>query len=543
MLSHNTVVAKRYVPQYKVGQGKAGGAVYGVKDVCAAEGLRLALKYPVKPVELEVLQSLQKAMSDPHNHLPKCQWMPKLLDFGLYGDEPYIVTDLLGHPLPDLVSKFKGSLKARWRYLRLLGRLMLRRLQAVHMCGFVHCDVQPANILLGQRPEERPYLIDFGAAVPYPGGGPQRSDRGSLDYNSIRTAEGGVRGPYDDLESLGWVLCNGLFGDLPWFKYTSRADWSHGSRLSDEDRPVVCENVRAAKAALLDESLETLGQAWSHLAEIPSELLEYLRICRAHGSDAERASRPDYVALAATLGGANADDGEAELADLVHYRRVASGEEEELDESESPQEGEPRPIRVHVTHAAEEDQSQISVEVMSTATILDVRRAMLALLGESKLSQVKLVRKWGTGYATLPDTETIGDRRELLSFGRSLSAPPKPTESAAPTTLTLPQAIDLQRALMQGYGNQDFQAKLLKLRAESASRKQARQEYQDLMRSVQNVVLPRFGFEATSSGVEEMIQAIDVHWRNPEINDNSNKINDLASLSVRRHGPNGPKLA
>merc|ERR1719282_1653445 len=109
---------------------------------------------------------------------------------------------------------------------------MLRRFEALHKCGYVHCDVSLGNILLGchNGPQEySPHIVDFGLARPYPGGGPMSGDLGSAEWSSIRSAEGGERRPEDDLEALGWVLANGMFETLPWFLHLSQCyqqwDW------------------------------------------------------------------------------------------------------------------------------------------------------------------------------------------------------------------------------------------------------------------------------------------------------------------------------
>merc|ERR1712110_1105240 len=154
-----------------------------------------------------------------------------------------------------------------------------------------------------------PFLIDFGCAQPFPGGDPKRADFGSVDFNSIRSSEGGARGPYDDLESLGLVLCHGLFGDLPWFHFTKHASWENG-KLLDRQRPVVCGQVQQAKVALLDVGWNSFGSSWAHLAGIPVELVSFLCFCRDQGRSVADGGTafPDYVACIAILGGAGKDE-------------------------------------------------------------------------------------------------------------------------------------------------------------------------------------------------------------------------------------------
>mmetsp|Transcript_79430 Transcript_79430/g.246356 ORF Transcript_79430/g.246356 Transcript_79430/m.246356 type:complete len:594 (+) Transcript_79430:120-1901(+) len=81
----------------------------------------------------------------------------------------------------------------------------------------------------------------------------------------------------------------------------------------------------------------------------------------------------------------------------------------------------PKQVDVTVKHAVEEMQSQITIKVLSNGTVLDVRLAVMAALGESKLSEIKLIKRAGTGTLTTLSNETpIGNQREFMSMGRVL---------------------------------------------------------------------------------------------------------------------------
>merc|ERR1719171_887432 len=86
---------------------------------------------------------------------------------------------------------------------------------------------------------------------------------------------------------------------------------------------------------------------------------------------------------------------------------------------QAPQAPPPKDVQVRVRHAIEAGDGVV-VTVKETATMLDVRRAVMALVGETKLSQVKLVKKAGQGFASLLDSETLDGRTEFLSMGRDL---------------------------------------------------------------------------------------------------------------------------
>jgi serine/threonine protein kinase len=99
-----------------------------------------------------------------------------------------------------------------------LGLQLLAALRAVHEAGVVHCDVQPANLLLGK--DGRLVLIDFGIAehnggdASYPG----RWDGnvvGSPAYMAPELVRGEPPRPPVDLWSLGAILYAAIEGRPP----------------------------------------------------------------------------------------------------------------------------------------------------------------------------------------------------------------------------------------------------------------------------------------------------------------------------------------
>jgi len=283
----------RYRILRTIGHG-AKGMCYLAEDVTS--GAKAAVKWPVPDKEVAALQQI---LGQGHPVLG----LPELLSFGNHQRQAYVATELLGSPLTKVFPHLQGKPSdKRWGFLAALGRLVVRRLQALHACGLVHCDVSPENIVLGPHPRSRdtraagfaPFLIDFGLAQRHPGGPRLASGKGSVEWSSVRSADGGEPSPDDDLQALGWVLLTGLLGTLPWFKWLGWAYREWGSRWT---RDQAVRQVQQAKLRLLEEGWASLRPLAAG-GPVPEELGLFLRACHA----AEPGRAPDYAALLALLG-------------------------------------------------------------------------------------------------------------------------------------------------------------------------------------------------------------------------------------------------
>jgi eukaryotic-like serine/threonine-protein kinase len=102
-----------------------------------------------------------------------------------------------------------------------LGLQLLAALQAVHTAGVVHCDVKPANLLLGD--DGRLILIDFGIAETS-GGDPTHPARrngevvGSPAFMAPELVRGEAPRPAADLWSLGATLYAAVEGRPPFLQ-------------------------------------------------------------------------------------------------------------------------------------------------------------------------------------------------------------------------------------------------------------------------------------------------------------------------------------
>jgi len=294
-----------------IGQGFKGVRCYLAESTTGTTGGSwVAIKWPAPREEVAAIKDIQAKA--PRN----CLGLPQFISFGSHQGQPYVVSELLGSPLTKVFDRIQSQTpEVRWRALRIVGRLMVRRLEAFHECGYVHCDISPENILLGRARESNGsnkaslYLIDFELARRHPGGPYTENYIGSSEWSSIRSADSRQRFPEDDLEALGWVLANGLLGPLPWFIWLAEAyrDWE-----SKWTRDQTVRQVQRAKKQFLSNGWKASG--WTSPARMPEGLVKYLRTCSVTVASG---SKPDYSALVVLLGGkAGMNVEEAEQEDL-----------------------------------------------------------------------------------------------------------------------------------------------------------------------------------------------------------------------------------
>lgn len=126
-------------------------------------------------------------------------------------DEPYLAMELVdGEPLWKRLSR--GPLEERGTLL--LARRVAAALAAIHLCGWVHRDVKPGNIVVGNDGGIK--LLDFGLSRTLDGGGRTTAQGdliGTLGYMAPEQFLGGrVLDPRTDVFALGVVLFECLTG-------------------------------------------------------------------------------------------------------------------------------------------------------------------------------------------------------------------------------------------------------------------------------------------------------------------------------------------
>ena len=194
--------------------------------------------------------------------------IPNVYDSGIEGEFNFLVMDLLGPSLEDLLDRCnrKFSLKT----VLMLADQMITRIEYVHNKNYLHRDIKSNNFLIGiNKNSHIIYIIDFGLAKRY-----IRLDGKHIPYDENKkfTGNGGFasinnhlkieQSRRDDLESLGYVFVYFLNGFLPW-------------------QNLVAQKVLEKKIAT---SVENLCKG------CPQEFTTYLNYCR----NLKFEEKPDY---------------------------------------------------------------------------------------------------------------------------------------------------------------------------------------------------------------------------------------------------------
>ncbi len=191
------------LPGYTLGQ-RLGGGAFGVVYQATQNSTGQA-------VAVKVLNAVNTRLQDEVDRLSRVSDHPNivtLVDADLQHDPPFLVTPLLTGslaarvpsdagqaPIAEIVSWFKEITQA---------------LEFVHARGILHCDLKPANVLVGEEGQAR--LVDFGQAVLE--GGPD-SHLGSFWFMPRQQTEGRLPEVGWDLHALGATIYQLLTGRLP----------------------------------------------------------------------------------------------------------------------------------------------------------------------------------------------------------------------------------------------------------------------------------------------------------------------------------------
>lgn len=159
-----------------------------------------------------------------YHYLSNLDGFPKLKWYGSHNNLNYLVIDLLGNSLTNVIKHYKVlSLSTTIK----LGIQIIQRIQLLHDKHLLHRDIKTDNFLFGLGINtNKLFLIDFGFCKRYNYNGKHIEDAGahsmvgSVNFISLNIHKGIEPSRRDDLESCVYIILNMLVGRLEWFDET-----------------------------------------------------------------------------------------------------------------------------------------------------------------------------------------------------------------------------------------------------------------------------------------------------------------------------------
>ncbi|KAG6824075.1 hypothetical protein H0H92_008070, partial [Tricholoma furcatifolium] len=207
-------------------------------DVYFAVNVITGDEVSVKLEPIDTKESSLRLEQDVYKVLRDVEGIPKMLWFGSERGYRVLIMNLLGPSLADIFQAFGCSFTLNT--VLMLGIQLLTRIEHIHDCNIIHCDIKPDNLLTSQIPDSQGnsliHIIDLGLARQYQSSltanpSYQCKIKGTLRYLSINSHLGIEPSRRDDLESLTYVLIYFLCSSLPWQRLEASSRQGKASRI------------------------------------------------------------------------------------------------------------------------------------------------------------------------------------------------------------------------------------------------------------------------------------------------------------------------
>lgn len=181
----------------------------------------VAIKFESKDIDKKTLKNEAKI----YQYLGRLDGFPQLKWFGTDENNTYLVIDLLGISLAEMINHYERfSIKTAL----ILGIQMIKRIQVLHEKGLLHRDIKPDNFLFGLGDStNKLHLIDFGISKRYDYDGTHIRETkihkliGTPNFVSLNVHNGLEPSRRDDLESCMYIILCMTNGRSRWCCHTN----------------------------------------------------------------------------------------------------------------------------------------------------------------------------------------------------------------------------------------------------------------------------------------------------------------------------------
>lgn len=215
------MIANKYTLIAKINEGSFG-AVFRAENSRTKE--HVAIKFENKSKQTKSLKNEAKI----YQYLGNLDGFPQLKIFGTTDKQNYIVMNLLGISLNNMINHYKAlSLKT----VLILGIQIIKRIQCLHDKFLLHRDIKPSNFVFGNGNDtNKLFLVDFGFSKRYDYNGKHIEEKnirhiiGSPNFVSLNIHYNIEPSRRDDIESCIYIILTMLFGNLEWFNKTNMSE-------------------------------------------------------------------------------------------------------------------------------------------------------------------------------------------------------------------------------------------------------------------------------------------------------------------------------
>jgi serine/threonine protein kinase len=237
-------INNKYMILEKLGNGSFGTIYKG-------QNLRTRENVAIKVEPISRGTKLLKNESIIYHYLSDIKGIPNVKWFGKDEINYYMVLDLLGYSLEDMVRK-SGPFSLQ--VVLHLGIQCIELIERIHNKGLIHRDIKPDNFLLNVKNNiNEIYLIDFGFCKTFIKDNENKYSHnliGTPSFASINAHEMRELSMRDDMESLCYMLI---------YLYLGKLRWQDSSKYN-------IEIIKKMKDNIYNDN------------NVPNILLEYMRI-------------------------------------------------------------------------------------------------------------------------------------------------------------------------------------------------------------------------------------------------------------------------